>query len=269
MSKISSVTDILEDIENVKVSLIDEINKVKEEIDNKYSTLTRDFDKSIDEIKDAVLDKNNILQFYVNEKELLLKEVDELKSSFASLKDDILISTDERAEAFIDSEKLRIQSAIDDVFETLSAKISSNDDSISGLESSLSEYKSIISNTIDEFKDEISSIKDNHSYNDLIEERNRLEESFNSLKNDFLKIEDLEKDLSVIKDKVKGVDTSLNDEVIRLSDELRELKENLSNEYNSDITNENIDAVYEDFRKLNENLESFKETVIPQLSNIS
>ena len=279
--KISSVTDILEDIENVKLSLIDEINNVKEEIDNKYFTLSKDFDKSIDEIKDAVLDKNNMLQYSINEKELLIKEVEALKASFESLKDDILTAADEKVPTLLDSEKARIQSSIDDVMETLTARMHNNEDSILNLESSLAEYKSMISNAIDDFKNEVMSIRDNHNYSDLIEERDRLEESFNTLKEDFSKIGDLEDDLSAIKDKVKGVDTSINDEVVRLSEELEELKNNMANmeiissvnnsEEVSDevITHEDMNIIYDNFKQLSDSFEELKEDIIPQLSNFT
>lgn len=260
--KVSSIKDIFKEVDDIKDLLINKIDKAKIDFDNKYEVLGEEFDKTIDDIKSAVLDRNEIIELHSSEKELLKEQIDNLKEEFDSFKEEVLKSND--IPTLFQDEREKLEETFDNFSRALIVRLSDAETNIDDLKNTLSEEKLSLLEQIDNFREDIESIKNDNSFEDLAEERLQLEMSFNNLKEDLMRLEDLENELLNMKNGIENTDVNLKDEIKRLGIELSDFKKNFEEKIKSESND--LSNLYEDFERLNLDIESLKENILPSIS---
>lgn len=161
-------------------------------------------------------------------------------------------------------EKQKVENAFEEFTTTLLDRVNTSESDINYIKDLLYEDKTLILEQIENLKDELYALRDDDTISRLSLEKAALEESFNAIKNDFTKLEELESNLYQLKDNMSDVDINLRDEVKDLSSKLEELdyriREDVSKDledYSNDLSNlnTNVDTLNSYIEAIRENIQ--------------
>ncbi|MEI0605307.1 hypothetical protein R4K55_13915, partial [Brachyspira alvinipulli] len=245
-------------IDNEIYNITSEISDIK----NKYKELSADFEESLDIVKSSIFDRDELIELQASEKELLASKIDELKTDFENFKEEVLISNKEDIPTLFEEEKNKIEKAFEDFTNDLLDRVNTSESDINYLKDLLYEDKVSLLEKIDNLKLEVNSVKEDNTMAQLVFDKQSLEDSFNSLKNDFSKLDELETTVYQLRDNIEDAVLGNDTKYGVLSEDIDSLRKNIK--YSIDKSLELEDSILKEKEELENKLSSIREN----LSNV-
>ncbi|MBW5409825.1 hypothetical protein E6A50_05525, partial [Brachyspira hampsonii] len=235
------ISELEEQLRAISVKIDNELYNISSKLDNeisdvktKYKDLSTDFDEALDMIKASILDRDELMELHNSEKEILSEQMETLKTEFDSFKDELLKANEEDIPTLFEEEKQKIEKAFEDFTSNLLDRMNNSENDINYVKDVIVENRNAFLEKIDNIKRDIESIKDDNTIAQLALDKQSLEDSFNTIKDDFGKLSDLETALYQLRDNVEDIDLNFKDDIKVLSERFEEFE-------NKAVTDERFD----------------------------
>ncbi|MCZ9965659.1 coiled-coil domain-containing protein [Brachyspira hyodysenteriae] len=249
------VAELEELLRAISVKIDNELYNISSKLDNeisdvktKYKDLSNDFDEALDTIKASIFDRDELIELQNSEKEMLAEQIETLKTEFDSFKDELLKANEEDIPALFEEEKQKIEKAFEDFTSNILERMNNSENDMNYVKDVIVENRNTFLEKIDNIKRDIESIKEDNTIAQLALDKQSLEDSFNTIKDDFGKLADLENALSQLRDNVEDIDLNFKDDIKILSERFEEFENKAVTDERFDNLSYNIDEIRDNLK---------------------
>ncbi|ELV04536.1 hypothetical protein H263_15672, partial [Brachyspira hampsonii 30599] len=275
----SKVLDAIEKLEKETESVLfkkymsvlnEKIRSVNEKLDNetsdlkeKYADLNSDLNNAINMMKNSVIDKDQLISLHSDENNTIIEKLEKLKNDFQTFRESSLRFDNEDVPALFDDKKKEIERIFEEFTSVVLDRLNITDDEVNKLKDTIISDKLNLLEKMDNLEVEIETVKKDNTIEQLALEKKALEDSFNTIKEDFAKLGNLESNLYQLKENMSDVDILLKDEVKALSNRLSDFEDRIKDDIVRDLDEYSIELnnLTSNVGKLNLRIDGIKEQI--------
>ncbi|MEI0796697.1 hypothetical protein R4L75_12210, partial [Brachyspira pilosicoli] len=170
-------------------SLDNDISSVR----SQYKELSVDFEEALDLVKKSILDRDEVIDLQSKEKDELISQLESLRDDYLSLKGDVSsVSDNNELYSLFEEEREKLERGFEEFSSELLNRLNDTDSDINYIKDMLSSDKNLLLEELDALRLEVENVHNDERLNELLDYKLSLEDSFNGIREELSKFDELE-----------------------------------------------------------------------------
>ena len=181
-----------------------------------------DFEEALDLVKKSILDRDEVIDLQSKEKDELISQLESLRDDYLSLKGDVsLVSDNNELYSLFEEEWEKLERGFEEFSSELLNRLNDTDSDINYIKDMLSSDKNLLLEELDALRLEVENVHNDERLNELLDYKLSLEDSFNGIREELSKFDELEGSLNELRGNVSELEGSLLSSINASIDELK------------------------------------------------